>query len=142
MFITRIVSSKDHYFDGANTHTFTYDFANRLKSWTYQGNTVRYDYDAAGNLKNPHGKTLTFNAANEVEGFTYGDAGNLLKDDRYQYTWDGEGRLLSVKGLNGNTIASFTYHPDGLRKTETARRSRITATTRGGKCFRFRKMQQ
>uniref|UniRef100_UPI0004898B68 RHS repeat domain-containing protein n=1 Tax=Anoxybacteroides tepidamans TaxID=265948 RepID=UPI0004898B68 len=107
------------YFDGTNTHTFTYDFANRLKSWTYQGNTVQYDYDAAGNLKNPHGKTLTFNAANEVEGFTYDDAGNLLQDDRYQYTWDGEGRLLSVKDVNGNTIASFTYRPDGLRETKT-----------------------
>ncbi|GGJ65273.1 RHS repeat-associated protein [Anoxybacillus voinovskiensis] len=90
-----------------------------MKSWTYQGNTVPYDYDAAGNLKNPHGKTLTFNAANEVEGFTYDDAGNLLQDDRYQYTWDGEGRLLSVKDVNGNTIASFTYRPDGLRETKT-----------------------
>ena len=107
------------YFDGTNTHTFTYDFANRLKSWTYQGNTVQYNYDASGNLKNPHGKTLTFNAANEIEGFTYDDAGNLLQDDRYQYTWDGEGRLLSVKDLNGNTVASFTYRPDGLRETKT-----------------------
>ncbi|MBB3909370.1 RHS repeat-associated core domain-containing protein [Anoxybacteroides rupiense] len=104
-------------FDGADS--YTYDFANRLKSWTYQGNTVQYDYDASGNLKNPHGKTLTFNAANEIEGFTYDDAGNLLKDDRYQYTWDGEGRLLSVKDVNGNTVASFTYRPDGLRETKT-----------------------
>jgi YD repeat-containing protein len=82
-----------NYFDGTNPHTFTYDFAGRLQSWTYQGNTVQYDYDATGNLKNPHGKTLTFNAANEVEGFTYDEAGNLLQDGRYQYTWDGEGRL-------------------------------------------------
>ncbi|MCZ0756682.1 DNRLRE domain-containing protein, partial [Anoxybacillus sp. J5B_2022] len=108
-----------NYFDGTNPHTFTYDFAGRLQSWTYQGNTVPYDYDAAGNLKNPHGKTLTFNAANEVEGFHYDEAGNLLQDDKYQYEWDGEGRLLTVKDLNGNTIASFTYHPDGLRKTKT-----------------------
>lgn len=42
-----------------------------------------------------------------------------MQDDRYQYTWDGEGRLLSVKDLNGNTIASFTYRPDGLRETKT-----------------------
>ncbi|ANB57545.1 RHS repeat-associated core domain protein [Anoxybacillus sp. B7M1] len=104
-------------FDGADS--YTYDFANRLKSWTYQGNTVQYDYDASGNLKNPHGKTLTFNAANEIEGFTYDDTGNLLKDDRYQYTWDGEGRLLSVKDVNGNEVASFTYRPDGLRETKT-----------------------
>ncbi len=107
------------YFDGADSHTFTYDFAGRLTSWTYQGNTVQYDYDAAGNLKNPHGKTLTFNVANKVEGFSYDEAGNLLQDDKYQYEWDGEGRLLNVKDLNGNTIASFTYHPDGLRKTKT-----------------------
>jgi RHS repeat-associated protein len=109
-----------NYFDGTNQHTFTYDFAGRLQSWTYQGNTVQYDYDAAGNLKNPHGKTLTFNAANEVEGFTYDEAGNLLQDNKYQYEWDGEGRLLTVKDLNGNTVASFTYRPDGLRETKTA----------------------
>jgi RHS repeat-associated protein len=107
------------YFDGTDSHTFTYDFAGRLSSWTYQGNTVNYDYDTAGNLKNPHGKTLTFNAANEVEGFHYDEAGNLLQDDKYQYEWDGEDRLLMVKDLSGNTIASFTYHPDGLRKTKT-----------------------
>jgi RHS repeat-associated protein len=109
-----------NYFDGTNQHTFTYDFAGRLQSWTYQGNTVQYDYDAAGNLKNPHGKTLTFNAANEVEGFTYDEAGNLLQDNKYQYEWDGEGHLLTVKDLNGNTMASFTYRPDGLRETKTA----------------------
>ncbi|MGP3611028.1 RHS repeat-associated core domain-containing protein [Anoxybacillus sp. PDR2] len=51
--------------------------------------------------------------------FTYDDAGNLLKDDRYQYTWDGEGRLLSVKDVNGNTVVSFTYRPDGRRETKT-----------------------
>ncbi|MED5053273.1 RHS repeat-associated core domain-containing protein, partial [Anoxybacillus rupiensis] len=33
--------------------------------------------------------------------------------------WDGEGRLLSVKDVNGNTVASFTYRPDGLRETKT-----------------------
>ena len=69
--------------------------------------------------KNPYGKTLTFNTANEVEGFTYDETGNLLEDDRYRYTWDGEGQLQTVKDLNGNTITSFTYHPDGLRKTKT-----------------------
>jgi RHS repeat-associated protein len=55
----------------------------------------------------------------KIKVFTYDDAGNLLKDDRYQYTWDGEGRLLSVKDVNGNIIASFTYRPDGLRETKT-----------------------
>ncbi|MCZ0756688.1 RHS repeat-associated core domain-containing protein [Anoxybacillus sp. J5B_2022] len=31
----------------------------------------------------------------------------------------GEGHLIYVKDLSGNTTASFTYHPDGLRKTKT-----------------------
>lgn len=55
----------------------------------------------------------------QVEGFIYDEAGNLLQDDKYQYEWDGEGRLLKVIDLNGNTIASFTYRSDGLRKTKT-----------------------
>jgi YD repeat-containing protein len=68
-----------------NNQARTVHFSSHLASWTYQGNTVQYDYDAAGNLKNPHGKTLTFNAANEVEGFSYDAAGNLLQADKYHY---------------------------------------------------------
>ena len=107
------------YFDGIDNHSYTYDFANRLESWTYKGQTVNYNYDTAGNLKNPNSKTLTFNAANEIDGFTYDEAGNLLKDDKYQYEWDGEGRLITVKDLMGITLSSYTYFSYGLRKTKT-----------------------
>ncbi|RHW36022.1 hypothetical protein D1B31_18215 [Neobacillus notoginsengisoli] len=106
------------YTEGNQIKSFTYDFANRLESWTSSGKTVSYQYDPAGNLLNPNGKSLTFNAANEIEGFDYDYTGNIKKDDKYQYEWDKEGRLVSVKDLAGGTIASYTYHPDGLRKTK------------------------
>ncbi|USK36561.1 hypothetical protein LIT25_27815 (plasmid) [Bacillus sp. F19] len=106
------------YFDGISNHTYTYDFAGRLDTWTYNGNTVQYQYDKSGNLLNPNGKSLSFNSANEVEGYNYDLAGNLLQDDKHNYNWDGEDQLLSVKDFNGQTKASFTYHPNGLRKTK------------------------
>lgn len=107
------------YSDGTNTHTYTYDFAGRLDTWNNGSTTVQYQYDKSGNLKNPHGHSLEFNAANEVIGYDYDDAGNLKKDSNYQYEWDQEGQLLAVKDLNGSLKASFTYHPNGLRKTKT-----------------------
>jgi len=36
-----------------------------------------------------------------------------------EYTWNQERRLTSVKNLSNQTIATYTYHPDGLRKTKT-----------------------
>lgn len=106
------------HFDGISNHTYTYDFAGRLDSWTYNGKTIQYQYDKSGNLLNPNGKSLTFNSVNEVEIFKYDSAGNLLQDDKHNYSWDGDDQLLSVKDFNGQTKATFTYHPDGLRKTK------------------------
>ena len=71
------------YTEAGTTHTFVYDFAKRLYSWNDGSPTpVTYDYDKAGNLKNPHGLNLTFNEANEITktGFLYDDAGNLTQD--------------------------------------------------------------
>lgn len=107
------------YSEGNQKDTFTYDFANRLESWTNNGQTVTYRYDLAGNLENPNGKSFTFNSANEVQEFEYDDVGNLLIDDKYQYDWNNDGNLVSVKNKNGTMLSSFTYFPDGLRKTKT-----------------------
>jgi RHS repeat-associated protein len=103
---------------GPKTESFTYDFAGRAETWNNGTSTTTYRYDKSGNLLNPKGKNLTFNGANEVIGFTYDDAGNLSKDDKYNYEWDQEGRLLRVTNLSGSELASYTYHPDGLRKTK------------------------
>lgn len=34
-----------------------------------------------------------FNEANENNGYTYDDAGNLTQDDQYKYTWNDLGQL-------------------------------------------------
>jgi len=107
------------YSEGSTAHTFGYDFAKRLTSWNNGTSTITYDYDKAGNLKNPHGLNLTFNEANEIIGYLYDDAGNLTQDNKYIYTWDQQGQLTSVKDLSNNVIASYTYNPDGLRKSKT-----------------------
>ena len=112
------------YREGSNNESYTYDFAKRLTAWTRNGIATQYTYDRTGNLANPAGRTLTFNAANEVAtsngvNFVYDDAGNLTRDDRYNYTWNGEGRLLIVKNLSNTTLASYTYHPNGLRSSKT-----------------------
>ncbi|WP_449445658.1 RHS repeat-associated core domain-containing protein [Ureibacillus acetophenoni] len=107
------------YFDGNKTHTYTYDFANRLDTWNNGVSIVDYDYDNAGNLKNPTGQSLTFNAANEVESFEYDLEGNLLNDTRLSYQWDGLGQLTLTTDVNDGKTVSYTYHPDGLRKTKT-----------------------
>ncbi|AFQ43995.1 RHS repeat domain-containing protein [Desulfosporosinus meridiei] len=107
------------YKEDGTTHTFVYDFAKRLASWNNGTNTVTYNYDKAGNLKNPHGLNLTFNEVNEVIGYLYDDAGNLTQDNKYKYTWDQQGQLTTVKNLSDTVLASYTYHPNGLRKTKT-----------------------
>ncbi|CAM5223554.1 hypothetical protein UACE39S_02410 [Ureibacillus acetophenoni] len=107
------------YFDGNKTHTYTYDFANRLDTWNNGISTVVYDYDNAGNLKNPTGQSLTFNGANEVESFANDLEGNLLNDTRLSYQWDGLGQLTQTTDANDGKTVSYTYHPDGLRKSKT-----------------------
>ena len=55
----------------------------------------------------------TFNAANNqisTSGFTYDQAGNLTSDGTHSYTWDGEGRLLT---MDGGTTANITYNALG-----------------------------
>ncbi|MEM5816411.1 MAG: RHS repeat-associated core domain-containing protein [Desulfitobacterium hafniense] len=101
--------------------TFAYDFAKRLTSWTKTGQSaVTYTYDKAGNLLNPHGHSYTVNNANEINGFTYDKAGNLRQDNKYNYEWNGQGQLTTVKNKStGSVIASYTYHPEGLRKSKT-----------------------
>lgn len=114
-------SQVNTYTEAGTTHTFVYDFAKRLYSWNNGTETVTYNYDKAGNLSNPHGLNLTFNQANEItnSGFLYDDAGNLTQDNKYKYTWDQEGQLTTIKELDDTDPVSFTYHPDGLRKTKT-----------------------
>lgn len=107
------------YFDGTKTHSYSYDFADRLASWDNGTKVITYDYDDAGNLLNLNGKSYTYNEANEIKGFTYDFEGNLTKDDRLTYTWDGLGQLTETAEVaNPANKVTYTYHPDGLRKSK------------------------
>lgn len=108
------------YFDGTKTHTYKYDFADRLASWDNGTKVITYDYDDAGNLLNLNGKSYTYNEANEINGLTYDFEGNLINDDRLTYKWDGLGQLTETTEVaNSANKVTYTYHPDGLRKTKT-----------------------
>jgi hypothetical protein len=127
-----------NYKDTNRTQSFTYDSLNRLGSAQnagtncaamtvngkseYWGNS--YTYDAWGNLTN---KTITkcgaenLNAApasnsNQLPGYTYDIAGNMLNDGAHGYTFDAENRITKVD----TTAASYTYNPLGNRVRKDA----------------------
>ncbi|RAL21478.1 RHS repeat domain-containing protein [Thermoflavimicrobium daqui] len=122
------------------TITYQYDELDQLVKESYSDGTVyEYTYDAVGNClskkvtKNGQANTTTYtyNDANEltaVNGTTYehDPNGNLVKDDRFIYVYDAQDRLTAVKDLQGNTVASYTYRADGMRKTMTTSSGTIT----------------
>jgi RHS repeat-associated protein len=95
---------------------FGYDEFNRLTSanYTIQQNAFTYGYDRYGNrwsqnVTQGSGPTpqLTFNTANnQVIGYSYDAAGNLLSDGMHTYTYDAEGNVLTV---DGGTTAIYIY---------------------------------
>lgn len=100
-------------------YEYTYDeVGNRLtKKVTQDGTstTTTYTYDDADQLTAVNGTV-----------YTYDDNGNLLSDGDKTYVYDAENRLTTVKDKNGNTIASYTYRADGMRKTMTTASGTIT----------------
>lgn len=61
--------------------------------------------------------TFTFDAASQIEGFTYDDLGRLVSDTIRDYSWDLATRLTSY-AESGNTI-TFTYDALGRRLSRT-----------------------
>jgi len=121
--------------DGPNnslmTHTeaYSYDKVNRLTSAIATGNATynlsfSYTQDgSSGNYGNmsclTNGQThglcpnYTFSAATNhisTSGFNYDLAGNLTSDGTHSYTWDAEGRLVT---MDGGTTANITYNALG-----------------------------
>ena len=77
----------------------------RLTSSDGTSYSYSYSYDRVGN-RTDGGRT--YNAANEVVGFTYDDAGNLLNDGSTSYTYDALGRLTQQGGT------SYASNGDGV----------------------------
>lgn len=114
----------------AGTWTYTYDDFNRLASTSATGSdwgTVSdtYKYDRFGNRwqQNVGGTgnpSYVFDSNNHISGsgFTYDAAGNVINDGFNSYTYDPEGRMLTVN--SGSTvIATSAYDASGRRIQKT-----------------------
>jgi RHS repeat-associated protein len=118
---------------GAAANTYTYDQANRLKSWTKDATTtVAYEWDASGNRTKAGSTTATFDARNRQ-----------LTNGTTTYTYTARGTQASVAVASGSARAltfdaferkitdgatSYTY--DSLDRVQT--RSTTTFTYDGG----------
>jgi RHS repeat-associated protein len=107
------------------TIAYTYDGLQRLTAAVETGattNNYSYGYDAAGNRTSStiNGVTTTrsYNAANQVSGWTYDAAGNLTSDGSNFYSYDALGRVtLSTVGGLSRTNA---YNGDGMLVAQTS----------------------
>jgi YD repeat-containing protein len=131
--ITQVVSK-------AGITTYEYDELDQLIKETRPDGTIyEYTYDATGNRLtkkvtqggNVTTTTYTYDDADQLTSvngtnYTYDANGNLISDGNRTYVYDAENRLIAVKDGSGNTIASFTYRADGMRKTMTTASGTIT----------------
>ncbi|MBH8608578.1 hypothetical protein I8U17_13260, partial [Thermoactinomyces sp. CICC 10521] len=129
--------------DGTNppkTTSYQYDALDQLTKETRpDGTVIEYTYDETGNRLtkkvtqggNSTTTTYTYDDADQLTSvngtnYTYDANGNLTSDGNKTYVYDAANRLTAVKDSNGNTIASFTYRADGMRKTMTTASGTIT----------------
>ncbi|MFI7417902.1 RHS repeat-associated core domain-containing protein [Nonomuraea sp. NPDC049684] len=105
---------------GAGTHTYEYDWANRLTSWTGPDAVkTTYEWDAAGNRVRAGAKVFTYDERNRLmsgDGITYKySARGTLKessDGMVRMTkFDAFGRLINDTGV--------TYDYDALDRVST-----------------------
>jgi RHS repeat-associated protein len=106
--------------------TYGYDDLNRLSSASYVGSSsgnYTYDYDRYGNRWHQTGGTQlwsqAFDSNNHILGWSYDAAGNLLNDGTHSYTYDAEGRLLTVDG-GAPSGTTYTYDAEQRRVARTA----------------------
>jgi RHS repeat-associated protein len=114
---------------GLNTRTitYTYDGLLRLTDAVYStGATYGYGYDLAGNrtrvTANGSTTTYAFDAANQVVGWQYDAAGNLLNDGANSYTYDALGRLTR------QNQTTYRYNGDGVLSSVTANTTTLAYT--------------
>ncbi|MEU0586502.1 LamG-like jellyroll fold domain-containing protein [Streptomyces sp. NPDC006132] len=82
---------------GAGDNTYGYDQAGRMTSWTKDGTTTPYEWDAAGNRTKAGSATATFDARNR-----------RLTDGAQQFTYTARGTLASVNTGTG-TVRSLRF---------------------------------
>jgi RHS repeat-associated protein len=104
--------------------SYAYDQLNRLTSMTGPGGSctgLTWSYDNWGNrtaqtptVGSCPSLSKTANSLNQIVGYTYDAAGNLLNDGSHNYAYDAENRLTLV---DGGTTASYLYDAEGQRVT-------------------------
>ncbi len=106
------------------TISTTYDGLGRLIGAVEQpGTTYAYTYDLAGNRTEVWENGVqtvnqSYDAANQVVGWQYDAAGNLLNDGSSRWSYDTLGRMIAVgRGLETRTYA---YNGDGVLVAETS----------------------
>lgn len=94
--------------------TYAYDGLQRLIGAVESpGTSYAYGYDLAGNrtgvwLNGTRTVTQTYNAADQVDGYSYDAAGNLANDGITTYGYDALGRMIT----RGST--TYRYNGDGI----------------------------
>jgi RHS repeat-associated protein len=90
--------------DNFGTHTFNYAANGNLVAANHPASSglanEAYSYDAAGNRRTV-GVTSTFDAADR-----------LLSDGTFNYTYDGEGNLISKAPRGGGAATTYTWNSD------------------------------
>jgi len=110
--------------DTNRTENFAYDSLNRILNASTNGPNwgETYTIDAWGNMtaigsyqSKPH-ESLSTSAStnNQLIGFSYDAAGNMIQNGSPSYTYDGENRLTSTVGW------TYTYDGDGVRVKKCA----------------------
>ncbi len=113
--------------------TYTYDQLNRVSGMTdsqsgAQCGQMSFGYDIWGNLLTQTPITGTCPnwsqtaTKNQISGFSYDAAGNLLGDGTHKYFYDAENRIIQVDGVSGNCAAGtgsptacYLYDAEGRR---------------------------
>jgi RHS repeat-associated protein len=118
--------------------TSTYDGLGRLVAAVEQpGHSYAYGYDLVGNRQTVRvdgtlTENRTYDAADQVTGWQYDAAGNLLNDGTNTYSYDILNRLTGV--THGGVTTSYGYNGEGVLATETVggTPTRYTLDTTGG----------
>lgn len=104
--------------NSGRTQAFTYDALNRLATANESRWGLGFVYDPWGNRLQQNltagtaGQSqLLVSGKNQVIGYNFDPAGNMLNDGVHQYAYDGENHIKTVD----TTAATYTYGPGGER---------------------------
>ncbi len=131
--VYQIVNNRDN----TRTQNFTYDALNRVASGYSSGSQwgETFTIDSWGNLTNRGGvagKTNTellgasAGVNNQLSGFTYDAAGNMIANGSASYAYDAENRLIWTSGYR------YVYDGDGARREKCAAATAATACPTSG----------